>query len=722
MSIKTAISEAQAAARSHAVIGGKNSLSIQTPGGTIVGEPVRMNSYQNSNLPTLWALKAAPGQKYVHIDGDGKEYPGLYVYTGVNPSVALESVHVKSPWIAEGSHPVYFTFARLWDYLEDDPKTYLRPEDGDTSDPSQLTEFDASWLTAEGIKNSFARTKDVKSVDGWYELPIAARVATPIYAVAYIGMGGALCLGFFAVECQFGKLDLTSPQDMNDVCALEYLPDFSAFQTAVGINSDCFHGIIGAPKMICGNNPYSTDANDYYDASEEDGIVWNMYASGTTMEFIDTTDTNEIAFRPMLKGLNDDEHLGDGDEKWQYRFCLEFQPTEWLMSKTVPGNTSYGTYVTPQKKQYVKKVTVDEGDLYKCTFVPTSGQQNTLYLLDPNDSFLESFGMERTCNIVWDGDKADLWTNKGEEIVLSIEPEQGEDTALQHIDPKRTLNCWLRPVYIGNTQNNYDQDANGLLAYYPVIVAGRENTGSYNAQKTRMPIDTGINACEILGATWSWTNRTLYSYNVGAGENDNGPYPADVGENCLRNIGQLCPTYRSYSLGGLFSPILGDSWRHIQQDQYANEGESGVDTMGKYLHQNGSIDLWTEVSTYGRTPVRYYSLYEFENATATDVRDHYEDEDGNPLSPTDEWIGQTATDTVSLVARVRNNDEHGEVPYLSGAGTQGYHLEYLDIEKLFDALHWVRGADYRKCYGQSIALGTGDPEKDPGNFVIISFS
>ena len=71
---------------------------------------------------------------------------------------------------------------------------------------------------------------------------------------------------------------------------------------------------------------------------------------------------------------------------------------------------------------------------------------------------------------------------------------------------------------------------------------------------------------------------------------------------------------------------------------------------------------------------------------------------------------------------MRNNDKHGEVPYLSGVGTQGYHIEYLDIEKLFDALHWVRGADYRKCYGQSIALGTGDPENDPGNFVIISFS
>lgn len=700
MGIKQSITQLQNDVRQNTVIGGGSQLATKTSGGIVMGSKVSLDTFENKNLPTLWSLKTAPGQQFVHRDKSGREYPAIYIYTGVNPNVTLESVHLKNPWIADGVHPGYFSFGYFDTLRDDDPATYSRQS-------GQY--FNATWQTAESIHNCVTRVAS-KRLDGWVELPIAAKSVRAMYAVAYLGFGLVPTLGFFAVPYELDETDVTLPAGLSGVGALSWKPDFSRFHDAAAIDRDCFHGIIGAPKLIYGQTPYTDSMEPFIDAAASgyiasgDGLQWQMYSAGAAMEFTDPTDTNEYTFRPVMVGGNNSQVIGDGD-LWRYAFALEFQPSRWKMPDTFPDKSAYQASAGDvQKSSFVSVASADEGTLYRCNFIHADGYTNTLNLIDLKADVASGLGYPDTMRISWSDTSATPITNKGEEIALLVSPDYGSEWASGWSNDK-SLNLFLAPIYLDNTETNYDVGANGTLAYYPIVWAGRYNAGVAGGGSLAIPPVSYINACEILGQSdpGSYTN------------DGHGPWTVQRGENAWRYVGQLCPKYVNTSLEKLYSTVPGDSFIDIQPDQYAPSAASG--SMGRYAHQNGSIDVNTYVR--GNDAKTAYSLYQFSTASATNIRDYFAasgEEGPEPLGPDDDWLasGVSARCPVNLVARVGNLASAGEVPYLGGTDS-GYHLEYIDINTLFRGTYWRTGGTYSTNWAPSIAIGNAS-----GDAVIIT--
>ena len=713
MSIKTVIAETAALARSNAVVGGPKTNSIQTTGGTIVGESLKMDSFQNHNLPTLWSLKAARGQRYRHFRTDGNdhiEYPGLYVYLGYNYATALESVQIKNTWITDGTHPSWLVYADFLDHSgegNDRVYTYKVNAQGevDFNTPFEV----GTGRTKQTVLDAFMGA-DYKTVDGWYELPCPACYASPLYAVCFSGPSFVPCLAFISVNSLPSKGQIESPEGMDAVASYKFHPDFSKFHQWAQNWDDSYHGLIGAPKMVVDENPYCTNPNAWTDTEHWDDWRWGIFATGTTMEFIDTVDTYNFGFRPMLSGPT---YRGEGFEQWNYSFILEFQPpVNWGAREQVGPTTDtfYKQGNNSMKPYFVKTISAQEGALYKVRVLHNNGYENTLYLLDPSDEEYEALEVDRTANIVFREDKCDLVTQKGEEIALIVESDY-EDGNLDDIVPNKKLMLVLTPIMIANTQTNIDQGVGGVLAYYPRVLQSVTIISADGVGKTRFPEQSPITVCEILAGVYSYDN--LSGYYRQAGQETDGPYPYGAGENEWRLFGNLCPKYKSISLEGITNNTPGDSLGGIQPEQYT-VAPGAENAQGRYYGQNGSIDPWTSCDILGGAFKSYYSLYEFADAPFTDVTKYFQHApsgggDPTPLEPGESIDGpdvEPKTD-FGLIARVKNTKDEGEVPAPSGTTQDaGYHLEYIDFQSLRKG-HWITGGDDITNYGKSLAFDDG---------------
>ena len=428
------------------------------------------------------------------------------------------------------------------------------------------------------------------------------------------------------------------------------------------------------------------------------------------MEFIDTVDTYNFGFRPMLSGPT---YRGEGFEQWNYSFILEFQPpVNWGAREQVGPTTDtfYKQGNNSMKPYFVKTISAQEGALYKVRVLHNNGYENTLYLLDPSDEEYEALEVDRTANIVFREDKCDLVTQKGEEIALIVESDY-EDGNLDDIVPNKKLMLVLTPIMIANTQTNIDQGVGGVLAYYPRVLQSVTIISADGVGKTRFPEQSPITVCEILAGVYSYDN--LSGYYRQAGQETDGPYPYGAGENEWRLFGNLCPKYKSISLEGITNNTPGDSLGGIQPEQYT-VAPGAENAQGRYYGQNGSIDPWTSCDILGGAFKSYYSLYEFADAPFTDVTKYFQHApsgggDPTPLEPGESIDGpdvEPKTD-FGLIARVKNTKDEGEVPAPSGTTQDaGYHLEYIDFQSLRKG-HWITGGDDITNYGKSLAFDDG---------------
>lgn len=714
MSIKTVIEDTAALARKNAVVGGTKTNSIQTTGGTIVGEPLKMDTFQNHNLPTLWSLKAARGQRYRHFRNDGDkhiEYPGLYVYLGYNYATALESVQIKNNWIADGTHPSWLVYADFLDHTDEGNDRIYTYKVNAQGEVDFNTPFEVgTGRTKQTVLDAFMGA-DYKTVDGWYELPCPACYASPLYAVCFSGPSFVPCLAFISVNSPVSKAQIESPEGMDSVASYKFHPDFSKFHQWAQNWDDSYHGLIGSPRMVVDENPYCTDPDAWFDKEPpSDDWRWGIFATGTTMEFIDTVDTYNFGFRPMLSGP---AYREDGFEQWNYSFVLEFQPpANWVAPEEVGPTTDtiYKNGGDSLKPEFVKTISAQEGTLYKVRVLHNNGFENTLYLLDPSDGEYEALGVDRTANIVFREDKCDLVTQKGEEIALIVESDY-EGGYLDNIVPNRKLMLVLTPIMLANTQTNIDAGVGGVLAYYPQVLQSVAIAVPDEIGKFRLPEHTTITACEILAGGFRYD--TLVEYSRKEDQETNGPYPYGAGENEWRLFGNLCPKYKSIPLEGITNNTPGDSLGGIQPEQ-VNVSPGADNAQGKYYGQNGSIDLWTSSNILGGARKSYYSLYEFADAPFSDVTKYYQHAasgggDPTPLEPGESIDGKDVEPKTDfgLIARVKNTKDQGEVPAPSGTTqTAGYHLEYIDFQSLRKG-HWITGGDDITNYGKSLAFDDG---------------
>lgn len=731
MSIKTSIAETAALARSNAVIGSDNILSSRTTGGTILTQSTSLKTLQNQNLPTLWSLKVAPGKRFIHIqekDSNTMEYPGLYVYLGLNIQEAMSSINVGSPYLPEGCHPYMFVYGHPKTIKQTGVRTYLRKKDGTKGDL-----YDNSLLTQKGITNAFTYfafdpeddKKPQKSLDGWYELPVSAAEAFPMYACVFMGPGQIPTFALLTVDVDLKQVAVTNPNSLQNIQQWVNIPNLDVFYTMATTSGDSFNGMVGTPKLMYDKNVYSDKIGGYFADASDDVKILASENKGS-MDFIDPYDTMQPCFRPVLVGLEEGSTV-ESPIRWNYGFSLEMQPSVWKMPQTYNGNTN--SEYTDEKKMYIIEATADEGTVYVCQFISTEGTQSYFALLDPTGEMKSA--IQPACQIGWRTDKAVAYDHRGEVITLFVMPDYTDDH-LKGCTDSSMIRLALIPMYLDNTDNNKNAGVNGLACYVPQVRLEMEPIPSSPDTSKTLPIHGIIQACRILGGASYQVNFTqTEGYKLG-------PMVNAQGETLFRKYGQSCPRYITSQLN-MTTVVSGDSFRFCQPNQYM-ESTAYDSRMGHYKGQNGSIDsikftqtVTGEDDAKCSMDMQFYQLHNFYDCEPKPFSDLYEEssDDDNP----GEMVLKAPT---QLVLRVGNTEE-GEASFLGEEG-DGAHIEYVDLDTLpylkdddpynpyvkeddlpdyipdiTDDLYWKKGGDHNDNYGTSFKLGSGN------NWITVSY-
>ena len=383
---------------------GNGSITIQK------SESLNKKAKEYTN--TVWQLKSAPSQRFIHEDSDGNRYPSLYVYVGSTLANAFENINIQNQWIAQGTKPTAL-------YLlngKESPKctTYLAEVDekgaitkGDEVDISLDTA--ASQTEIDLQSDFYAKDKDI-GIDGWLELPVAIVDATGTYMCVF-EQGPLLVVGLFFCDLQTQKNVYNQDEQLSaSYISYSIEPNIvDIIETLIGSSSiAAWGGMIGNPVPMFSCRPltdYETIKAEFLDKNMVVDLdtfkVVSQFKNVQQFQFIDTVSQMPYAFKPVfLRAVT-----GDVQEKTHVNFG-------WVLNLTVPEMEAPSSYdidgVLDNKYQSkFKKVTLTKdliikdslgGDTYryvdlscvvKCEQIGVNG--SSMYIGVLNNSEDENF-------------------------------------------------------------------------------------------------------------------------------------------------------------------------------------------------------------------------------------------------------------------------------------------------------------------------------------------
>ena len=315
---------------------GNGSISIQK------SESLNKKAKEYTN--TVWQLKSAPSQRFIHEDSDGNRYPSLYVYVGSTLANAFENINIQNQWIAQGTKPTAL-------YLlngKESPKctTYLAEVDekgaitkGDEVDISLDTA--ASQTKIDLQSDFYAKDKDI-GIDGWLELPVAIVDATGTYMCVF-EQGPLLVVGLFFCDLMTEKNVYNEDEQLSaSYISYSIEPNITdIIDTLVGSsNPVAWGGMVGNPVPMFNCRPltdYETLKTEFLDKNMvvdfDTFKVVSQFKNVQQFQFIDTVSQMPYAFKPVF--FRPDA----GIEQQKTHFNVG-----WVLNLTVPEMEAPSSY------------------------------------------------------------------------------------------------------------------------------------------------------------------------------------------------------------------------------------------------------------------------------------------------------------------------------------------------------------------------------------------
>ena len=315
---------------------GNGSITIQK------SESLNKKAKEYTN--TVWQLKSAPSQRFIHEDSDGNRYPSLYVYVGSTLANAFENINIQNQWIAQGTKPTAL-------YLlngKESPKctTYLAEVDekgaitkGDEVDISLDTA--ASQTEIDLQSDFYAKDRDI-GIDGWLELPVAIVDATGTYMCVF-EQGPLLVVGLFFCDLQTQK-NVYNEDEQLSASYISYSIEPNIVDIIEGLisstNVAAYGGMIGNPVPMFSCRPltdYETIKTEFLDKKMVVGFdtfkVVSQFKNVQQFQFIDTVSQMPYAFKPVFLRAA----TGDAQESTHVNFG-------WVLNLTVPEMEAPSSY------------------------------------------------------------------------------------------------------------------------------------------------------------------------------------------------------------------------------------------------------------------------------------------------------------------------------------------------------------------------------------------
>lgn len=275
---------------------------------------------------TVWQLKSAPSQRFIHEDSDGNRYPSLYVYVGSTLANAFENINIQNQWIAQGTKPTAL-------YLlngKESPKctTYLAEVDekgaitkGDEVDISLDTA--ASQTQIDLQSDFYAKDKDI-GIDGWLELPVAIVDATGTYMCVF-EQGPLLVVGLFFCDLTVEQnIESNSQDETNNFISYSIEPNLVDIVNQLVENDFGWGGMIGNPVPMFSCRPltdYETIKTEFLDKNMvvdfDTFKVVSQFKNVQQFQFIDTVSQMPYAFKPVfIRGNSLEQDLSSINVGW----------------------------------------------------------------------------------------------------------------------------------------------------------------------------------------------------------------------------------------------------------------------------------------------------------------------------------------------------------------------------------------------------------------------
>lgn len=265
---------------------------------------------------TVWQLKSAPSQRFIHEDSDGNRYPSLYVYVGSTLANAFENINIQNQWIAQGTKPTAL-------YLlngKESPKctTYLAEVDekgaitkGDEVDISLDTA--ASQTEIDLQSDFYAKDRDI-GIDGWLELPVAIADATGTYMCVFQN-GPLLVVGLFFCDLTVEQnIESNSQDETNNFVSYSIEPNLVDIVSQLVTSDYGWGGMIGNPVPMFSCRPladYETLKTEFLDndmiVDFEKFKIISQFRNVQQFQFIDTVSQMPYAFKPVFFKSSDPE-------------------------------------------------------------------------------------------------------------------------------------------------------------------------------------------------------------------------------------------------------------------------------------------------------------------------------------------------------------------------------------------------------------------------------
>lgn len=280
---------------------GNGSITIQK------SESLNKKAKEYTN--TVWQLKSAPSQRFIHEDSDGNRYPSLYVYVGSTLANTFENINIQNQWIAQGTKPTAL-------YLlngKESPKctTYLAEVDekgaitkGDEVDISLDTA--ASQTEIDFQSDFYAKDRDI-GIDGWLELPIAIADATGTYMCVF-EQGPLLVVGLFFCDLTVEQnIESNSQDETNNFVSYSIESNLVDIVSQLVESDYGWGGMIGNPVPMFSCRPladYETLKTDFLDndmiVDFEKFKIISQFRNVQQFQFIDTISQMPYSFKPVF--------------------------------------------------------------------------------------------------------------------------------------------------------------------------------------------------------------------------------------------------------------------------------------------------------------------------------------------------------------------------------------------------------------------------------------
>lgn len=687
-------------------------------GGTIIGNPMKLDSSPPQHNPKFLDIKTGPAIKYIYAkkganEGETpKEYPSLYIYLGTIPSLSLTGINIINEWVNRESHPVVFSYFDGRGSEMSDFDTFIRNEDGTKGD-----KLDLSGASEESVKSASIELST--TTDGWFELPCTSYDAMPLYGVCFVGAG--MQLNFALVT--FNEVVVNAQQtwyfDDPERCPFS-MPSIFEWCSSMPVN--CFYGLIGCPIKMYGLAPSSDKDVPTVDWSGRVPVdmydVVRIYDNANTMIFRDDSSPPLGSVHPVLQRVRVDDYTTE-----MYDFFIPAYP------RTI-GALESGTVQKISISNNRLEITGEPEDVYEKDFlVPDSSHHpdiaysilgadgGVINLIQPSD--VTATG----CNVLIKSVTKNFPC--GPVPGLSILPNPGVTNPFREISITfdKAVYLYVVPYQFAGNIDETDAMERGWYLFLsnrpPFTITGDFHT------KWRLvePIFDTRPVCiccilpqyispmvainSLVKTPWSDPPGNFYQ-NVGFTSTNDGVF-------------YFTPRYISRPIPQ--PDILGDSG--LQADQFAEEdpefsGQTGM--PGMQGTQWGSVELlgMNSITTPGDS-WKAYGLYKFRDNT-TKIPNSSMEENFDATKVLD-----TATD---VVVRVKN------LPSVDGA-----HVEYIKLTDLAnycrnedpynpyvkkddlpdyipditDDLYWKKGGDHNDNYGKSFKLGDGN------NWITVSY-